>query len=460
MIYLGDSLEVLRTLEDNSVDSLITDPPAGISFMNKKWDDDKGGRDQWIEWLSTIMKECLRVMKPGAHGLLWALPKTSHWTATALENAGFEIRDIVNHLFGSGFPKSLNIGKKLDDWKGWGTGLKPACEHWILIRKPLSEKNVAENVLKWGCGGINIDECRVGTLFYSQEEWNNKQKNRKTVYIYGKHKGSESQVPSGRFPSNLILSHNEDCEYKGEKKIECKGGAQRGSRIKTDCGEAFYKVNVDQKLTLYNEDGTETVSNYDCTEGCAVKELDEQSGVLKSGGKKNASYSNDNEGIFTPGGNQKSSFYGSLGGASRFFYCSKASTSDRNEGCEGLEEKEIIGDVSFRSEGLHGQTGKSNKPILSKNHHPTVKSTKLMSYLIKLITPHHGVILDPFMGSGSTGKAAYLNNFEFIGIEKEPEYFEIAKARIDYELKNRCNQISIGEFIGGKNGGVNQYSST
>jgi len=218
-LYHGDCLELLKTLPDNSVDSIVTDPPAGISFLNRSWDDDKGGRDHWIAWMCDVMKECHRVLKCGGHGLVWALPRTSHWTATALENAGFEIRDRVSHLFGTGFPKNMDVSKSIDSaagvereiigvdktrlrpnrkyksgaigkiggnesicdrsdngatltapatpeakqWEGWGTALKPACEDWWLIRKPLSEKTVAANVVKVGVGGINIDGCRIGS---------------------------------------------------------------------------------------------------------------------------------------------------------------------------------------------------------------------------------------------------------------------------------------------------------
>lgn len=332
----GDCLEALKTLESNSVDSLVTDPPAGISFMGKEWDSDKGGRDGWIKWMSEVMRECLRVMKPGAHGLVWAIPRTSHWTAAALEDAGFEIRDVITHLFGQGFPKSLDISKAIDkaagaereliginpnarpnsqrtysldgksknfsievkpitapatdeakQWNGWGTALKPASEHWILVRKPCSEKTVAANVLEWKTGGINIDASRISTKENTQ----------------------------GRFPANLVLSHSEHC---------------------TD----------DQ-----------------CDIECAIKALDEQSGQS----------------------------------ASRFFYCAKISTSERGAG----------------------------------NNHPTVKPKKLMSYLCKLITPPGGVVLDPFMGSGSTGIAASADGFGFIGIEREPDYFKIAQKRIN-----------------------------
>jgi hypothetical protein len=205
MILQGDCLEVLKTIKDNSVDSLVTDPPAGISFMSKAWDGSKGGRDGWVEWLTQVMLECHRVLKPGAHGLIWAIPRTSHWTAWAIESAGFEIRDSIHHIFGSGFPKSHDISKAIDkaagaerekgkvlrtdpnikgasfknaegrieireeipatpeakQWDGWGTALKPAHEVWWLVRKPLSEKNVAQNVLKHGTGGLNINGTRI-----------------------------------------------------------------------------------------------------------------------------------------------------------------------------------------------------------------------------------------------------------------------------------------------------------
>jgi site-specific DNA-methyltransferase (adenine-specific) len=200
----------MRDMPDGCVDSIVTDPPAGISFMGKSWDGDRGGRDQWVGWMETIMRECLRVIKPGGHILVWALPRTSHWTAWAIESSGFDVRDIIMHIFGSGFPKSLDVSKAIDkaagaerevvglheradlrkgkagfrnlpgdnedrgaieltapatdsarQWSGWGTALKPAAEHWILARKPLGEQTVAANVLKHDTGAINVDGCRV-----------------------------------------------------------------------------------------------------------------------------------------------------------------------------------------------------------------------------------------------------------------------------------------------------------
>ena len=354
MIYHGDCLETLKALKAHSIDSLVTDPPAGISFMGKAWDDDKGGRKQWVAWMTEVMIEAMRVMKPGAHGLVWALPRTSHWTATALEDAGFEIRDVVTHLFGSGFPKSLDVSKAIDkaagaeretistrkltgksrvlkggnfdggyegkeldcdyaitapatdaakQWQGFGTALKPASEHWILFRKPCSEKTVAANVLRWGCGAINIDASRIG--YSDSEKIDFTRVHDGNIYGSGETYGKATQnhttplfKSNGRFPANLVL--------------------------------------------------------------------DEDAAKM-------------------------------LGEPSRFFYCAKASKSDKD----------------------------------ANNTHPTVKSTKLMSYLITLVTPPNGTVLDPFTGSGSTGVAAKYLGFDFIGIEQNKEYKEIAEKRIN-----------------------------
>ena len=200
-IECSDCLDWLKTIHDGSVDSCVTDPPAGISFMGKKWDHDKGGRDKWIDWFQSVMSEVHRVLKPGGHAVVWALPRTSHWTATGIENAGFEIRDVINHIFGSGFPKSHNVSKAIDktagvneakQWDGWGTALKPAHENWILARKPF-KGTVAANVLEHGTGAINIDESRIDFDDCEREVTPN---------------------TTGRWPANLILS---DPELLGDK---------------------------------------------------------------------------------------------------------------------------------------------------------------------------------------------------------------------------------------------------
>ena len=445
----GDALAVLQTMQENSIDALVCDPPAGISFMNKTWDSHKGGRDSWIAWLSEIMQEALRCLKPGGHAVVWALPRTSHWTATALENAGFEIRDVITHLFGSGFPKSLDVSKAIDkqlghqrnvlgvssnqreahkkggmgfdsfvgegetsllltapasleaqQWNGWGTALKPSNEHWILCRKPFAEKSIAENVLKWGTGALNIDASRIGT----KEDMNARDfdDSRRTSLKFsglfnggrdGEYRDRVGVVPNGRFPANTLLSHSDDCVESG------------------------------------------------CTPDCPVLLLDEQSGTLKTGNinphvnRANATFNkNTSEYII-------SAFKGDAGGASRyfqtFFYAAKASSRERNAGCEDLIEKSV-GEVTSRidgSKGLQSPRAGAGRTHGAFNHHPTVKNIKLMRYLVRLVTPPHGIVLDCFTGSGSTLVAAIEEGFSCIGIEQEEEYVVIAQARIHHAVQ-------------------------
>jgi site-specific DNA-methyltransferase (adenine-specific) len=347
-LLLGDCLDKLKELEDNSVDSVVTDPPYEIGFMGKGWD------DSGIANNPELWKEVLRVLKPGGHLLSFSHSRTYHRQAVAVEDAGFEIRDQIMWVYGSGFPKSHNIGKAVDkiegnerevvgdnpnhrernnnlkemlslnnptitkgnsEWEGWGTALKPAHEPIVMARKPLSEKTVADNVLEWGTGGINIDGCRVEGKPRTSHKDGNKVGNYQSEKKYGQiADGAVCDGAEGRFPANIIFD-------------------EEAGKMLPDAGQGGY--------------GEETTSS-----------------------------------------------------ASRFFYCPKTSKSDRSEG----------------------------------NNHPTVKPTDLMAYLIRLVTPKDGIVLDPFMGSGSTGKAAVREGMDFIGIERETEYFEIAKSRIEYEI--------------------------
>ena len=381
MIILGDCLTELRSLGDETVDSVVTDPPYGLSFMGKKWDYDVPGVEIW--------EECFRVLKPGGHLLAFFGSRTYHRGVIPIEDAGFEIRDQVMWVYGSGFPKSHNISKAIDraakaerevvatykargfsetsptndgrnqwaagkvidkvgrittpatpeakQWDGWGTALKPAHEPIVVARKPV-QGTVAENVLQFSTGGINIDGCRVET----NEEITNHSRGKESAISKGKYGDSKAQETHqtegqtlGRFPANVI------------------------------------------------HDGSQTVLNLfpDTKSGadCKRKKPHETNAMAGTVGIL------DREEIS----------YGDKGSAARFFYCAKASKKDRGE-----------------------------------NNHPTVKPTDLMRYLCRLVTPPGGVVLDPFMGSGSTGKAAQKEGFEFIGIEREPEYVEIARQRI------------------------------
>lgn len=417
VIHNGDSAEILKTLPENSVDAVVTDPPAAISFMGKKWDSDKGGRDQWIAWLRGIMAECLRCLKPGGHALVWAIPRTSHYTATALEDAGFEVRDFIVHLQSQGFPKSVNLGKAIDEhlgedrevvgtrpdaaklnksvqeapggwvtshrdpnltapasdeakrWEGWGSALKPSAEFWVLCRKPLAEKTLVKNVIEWGAGGLNIEASRIPTTENLNGGAYAKTITERTDGWGGMTRGGagEYQQPTGRFPSNCVFSHS------------------------PDCGD-------------------------ECADGCPVKSLDEQSGTLKSGaqgfkratskGHQANAYGKESRPPGTP-----SIAYADQGGASRFYKCLDA-------------DPFVYQAKSPKSE--------KNEGIDIPNNHPTVKSVGLCEYLIKLITPAGGTVLDPFAGSGSTGVAAVKNGFKFIGVEMDPHYFEICSKRISH----------------------------
>ncbi len=453
----GDCLIKLRLLKANSIDSLVTDPPAGIAFMGKSWDSDKGGRDAWIAWLKEVMQECLRVMKPGAHGLVWGLPRTSHWTTTALEDAGFEVRDVITHLFGSGFPKSLDVSKAIDraagaerevigenpkakqqtgqtgtlslsgdrnpnlfitapstpeakQWQGFGTALKPASEHWILVRKPLEKGlTIAANALKWGVGGLNIDASRInGKPRTTHSDGNRKGKQELGSISFGPglKDNFTSAAPSGRFPANLLFSHNEDCMEVGVKQIGHGGPktTKARTRIRNNglgLGSETMRSGASGAPDNY---GAETVSAWECSEGCAVAELDRQSGNLHaSGNKKLGPAGKTDKSLFGIGSiDGRASDYKDSGGASRFFYCAKASKREKNAGCE-------------------------------VNNHPCVKSTKLMSYLITMVTPPGGTVLDCFAGSGTTGVAAKRLGFKFIGIEKDADYVRICEARLNAE---------------------------
>ena len=387
-LLLGDCLEVLRTMPDASVDAVVTDPPYGLAFMGKRWDYDVPSVEVWAE--------CLRVLKPGGHLLAFAGTRTQHRMAVRIEDAGFEIRDMIAWVYGSGFPKSLDVSKAIDkaagaerevvgpsqrhvsgkpeqrteglsgtstfaevvgmgafitapatdaarQWAGWGTALKPALEPITVARKPLSG-TVAATVLEHGTGALNVDGCRVATDENPSgarrasappiREAGTWANNRRSPVTFAEMRPGETL---GRWPANLI--HDGSDEVVGlfpAARSSCGGGVDRKAR-----------------------------------DTCVY-----------SGGW----------GLHDSSAGQ----YHDTGSAARFFYTAKASRDDRSNG----------------------------------NTHPTVKPTDLMRYLCRLVTPPGGIVLDPFMGSGSTGKAAMLEGFEFIGIEREASYHAIAEQRI------------------------------
>lgn len=439
VVYHGSNLDVLPTLPDNSVDSIVTDPPYELGFMGKSWD------SSGIAYSVELWQECMRVLKPGGHLLAFGGSRTWHRLAVAIEDAGFEMRDSIAWLYGSGFPKSLDVSKAIDKaagverkrvellspalnsgtangwgkdghsetaplagtrqvddpitpeaqkWQGWGTALKPAFEPVVVARKPLIG-TVAQNVLTYGTGGLNIDASRID---YQDEkdggDWERFKGHQSSKTIRARLDGNEGAdldervdngKQSGRWPANIILD-----PYTAEL-------------------------------------------------------LDEQSGILKSGALKAGRPVAHTNVDFRQG--LDVCHYQSeanSGGASRFFYVAKASKRDRNEGLEGLELRAMKVSVPAPTNaGVYGSTADGKQlSSPSQNFHPTVKPTSLMEYLIKLVTPDGGTVLDPFTGSGSTGKAALLNGFRFIGIELTEEYLPIIEGRLRWANEQRNQEAS------------------
>ena len=415
----GNSIEELKKFPDNYFGSVVTDPPYGLSaarnsgkkskggFMGKKWDYDVPSVELW--------KEVFRVLKEGGHLLAFAGTRTQHRMAVNIEDAGFEIRDMIAWVYGSGFPKSHNIGKAVDklqgnerktlgrnknsrencdttntlyesgtvgktdyitkgnsEWEGWGTALKPALEPITMARKPF-KTSVAENVLKNGVGGINIDGCRVGTEVITNNvndfsnQHGNKFGNGKPIKKLG-----ESKVV-GRFPANFI--------HDGSDEVTDLFPETKSGKIKPH--KRLQQNNI--KFNINTEDTTY--------------------------------------------------FLGDKGNASRFFYCAKASKQDRNEGLEDFEYKRKAD--RKKEDGKGGENPRNRTNTKKQNHHPTVKPTDLMRYLVRLVTPKNEIVLDCFMGSGSTGKACALEGLSFVGIDLDKDYCKIAKARIDKALEDK-----------------------
>jgi hypothetical protein len=380
VLFHGDSKNL--SLASASVDAIVTDPPAGIDFMGKGWDSDKGGRDKWIAWLADTLKPSFEALKPGGHALVWALPRTSHWTAMALELAGFEIRDIVMHLFGTGFPKSLT-SKSADIPEGTGSALKPAAEHWILARKPL-EGTYGENYAKYGTGVLNIDACRIGYASESDR--------------------AQTIVPQPDFKHVNGISTHLDAH------------ARNGQVF--DPGTGRWPANV----TL-DEDAAQT--------------LDER-GSRPSGGRKgkagkNLGYHGGASGY------EAKTVEPSDGGPSRFFYVAKAPRKEKDAGLDHLQPK-TGGQATDRTDdsaGVNNPRAGAGRTGGARNFHPTVKNLALMRWLCRLITPPGGTVLDPFAGSGSTGVAAIEEGFNFVGCEqggKDNEYLPILLGRINHAI--------------------------
>lgn len=428
-VHHGDCREVMRELAEHSIDSTVTDPPYELGFMGKAWD--RSG----IAYNVEVWRECLRVLKPGGHLLAFGGSRTYHRLACAIEDAGFEIRDQIQWIYGSGFPKSLDVSKAIDaavgakrevvstrndgvgntstslhkqegfaasrektfevtvpatdaakQWDGWGTALKPAHEPIVLARKPLVG-TVAANVLGYGTGGLNIDECRIGveerTYSMSSAPGGNGQRlyggDGRNAQAARRYAEQSKEMPAasvvGRWPANVIHDGSEEV-VAGFPETDSSQISMRGTM-----GQSPFSV----------IDGSGRNPDTNSLRG-----------------------HNDNG-----------------GSAARFFYCAKADKADRNEGLEYVPMRSA-GEVTNRkdgSDGLNSPRAGAGRTGGSRNFHPTVKPTDLMRYLCRLVTPPHGTVLDPFCGSGSTGKAAALEEFRSILIDLDIQHCELAANR-------------------------------
>lgn len=362
----GRCEHALKNLPDNSVDSIVTDPPYGIGFMSNKWDYAVPTVEQWAE--------CLRVLKPGGHLLAFGGSRTYHRLVVNIEDAGFEIRDQIMWIYGSGFPKSKNLD---GEHKGKGTALKPAHEPIVMARKPLSA-TILDNVTEYGTGALNIDLCRVPT----EEMLAGGSGGLLSDALDGKTPagGEWTQNNEGRWPANVIHDGSDEVitafpDAKGQQGKARNDGSDNGSRV--------YGA-------LEN-----TVSNPEPRTESATS-------------------------------------------AARFFYCAKVSKSDRDAGMNrfvAASASEMTGGRAEGSVGINNPRAGAGRTSGAKNTHPTVKPVDLMRYLCRLVTPSGGTVLDPFMGSGSTGKAAIAEGFRFIGIEMDPDHLVTAAARIGHAVK-------------------------
>ena len=445
-LYEGSMLDMLEVIEPNSIDSIITDPPYELNFMNKGWD------NSGIAFQSDTWKKCFEVLKPGGYLLSFGGSRTFHRIACAIEDAGFEIRDTIMWLYGSGFPKSMDIGKALDkkngvkpigrkeptggitgghntgatekgwhninnwyeypecenDWKGWGTALKPSFEPIIVARKPFKGSCV-DNIIENGVGGINIDECRV--------EYE-KTTNPATNPLYRQQNADQYKQVQGGELSNGAVSWTSG-----------KNGVNEGGRFPANT------------ILTYDESDFEEVCG-----GFPISN--------KPNGNITKKYKMNNQVYGDYGYCNTWDAYQDSGSASRYFYCAKASKKDRDEGLDNFEPStdkakgngldrvcEFCGVSQLTPELCKCET-KSWITKPKKNIHPTVKPTELMQYLVRLVSPKGSTILDCFNGSGSTGKAVMYENkernadYKYIGIELTPEYLPIAKARIEYVCKD------------------------
>jgi DNA modification methylase len=530
-VLLGDCRDLMRGLPDCSVDAVVCDPPYGLEFMGKAWDSlggrtkpykartenghgntgilpmyGRGGtpddRDafkrnanvQSQAWHHTWAVEALRVLKPGGFLLAFGGTRTYHRLACALEDAGFEIRDMLTWMHGQGFPKGLDVSKQIDkqagaerevtavvpsgggdnydawrqgegrddrterhqsglrvltapatdaarQWDGWNVALKPAFEPVVLARKPLSEPNVAANVLRWGTGALNIDGCRIAHKTVDDGSLATNPHLRSHInagnggHVIATESNRRVVIPhtDGRWPANVILGHHPECQCTGTRKTNGNGHwpASRPAST-TECGPAGHSGQ--DGLDERHADG-ESIETWDCHPDCPVRLLDEQTGPQKSGGTPRRRFADKTKnayGMFN-GQENPEGIGRTAGNVSRFFYQAKAGRRDRYFFCRDCGTAHCETDRAAHAHGHVNAAGKTDWSHIVA--HPTVKPLAMMRYLVRLVTPPGGTVLDPFGGTGTTLVACCDEGVRSIGMEQDPEYAVIIQTRLNDQAK-------------------------
>jgi hypothetical protein len=461
----GDCIDVLKELDDDTFDSVVTDPPYALSFMGKDWD--SFGANGYQDWCERWAAECLRVLKPGGFLLAFGGTRTYHRLACAIEDAGFEIRDSLHWIYGSGFPKSMDVSKSIDKaagavrqpsgvptslaceyvrrgetckghgdgsedcqsgstihalptapataaaetWAGWGTALKPAHEPIVMARKPLAAKTVTANVLGYGTGGINIAGCRVGSENRVNLPAGNKAGGASlNMSVVGMPQDVDARECEGRWPPNVVLTHSPDCTPIGTKRVKTSKGIRGESPDGNGIYNGAFPRGNNQEVGYADADGMETVEAWDCAEGCPIQEMDRQSGTSKSTAANGVKRYGRSAGIMGDVGalrDGRPEGHDDAGGASRFFPCF------RYQAKASKKERPVV-------DGIPG--------------HPTVKPVALMQWLVRLVTPPSGLVLDPFAGTGTTAEACEREGFDCLLIERDSDsILRIEKRMIKYE---------------------------
>jgi DNA modification methylase len=487
-LYTGNCLDVLATMPDNSIDAIVTDPPYGLAFMGKKWDYDVPSEEIW--------RECLRVLKPGGHLLAFAGTRTQHRMAVRIEDAGFEIRDMIAWVYGSGFPKSLDVSKAIDKRGGSVAGFEQFRD---AVRAAMKRNGVSRSQLQAALGNHmlshyltagsqpavpNLRDYRVirdavqlgakfDSLFADEAEREVVGQDIKARSTSGKSalptiggttvyeswditapatpaakqwqgwgtalKPALEPITVARKPFTGTVAANVLEHGTGAINVD-------GCRVGTEQRTTAWAGTVNYKTAIVR-DGTTTAEGrwpanliHDGSEEVVGLFPSPHSAGYKLPAQEKWAFNLDNTNTYGKGKIKAAGArIGDSGSAARFFYCAKASKRDRDEGCEGMEAKP----ASKMSGGEETRPDRPTNHPVRTNHHPTVKPTDLMRYLCRLVTPANGTVLDPFMGSGSTGKAAILEGFQFIGIDMTPEYVDIARARIGHAFKNKQNTLDL-----------------